>query len=288
MVSGERFRGYGIGAERPPGRDPIDTRLTAAVATFPQGRSAAPALVIVREGHAVSRRNLRGHTAGENLPTFRRPCLDRLISRVIPVRRVAGKPVREDPVNDGGVTPGAAVCEEPEAIALDRTAEAPAHIPIRAEGGRLRDPEAAQPIVDIVGGRPVARRAVERRTPELVSARFRHDIDAGPAGLGVTEAAGNQHLHFFRVGDVVRHIRHTATAERGRNHEAVGHQPPFAAGAAMGGEEHHAWRGRGGGCAGPRHAADVQRRDRGQRGAVAARRRQRVQRFVVQHDLPAH
>ena len=37
-----------------------------------------------------------------------------------------------------------------------------------------------------------------------------------------------------------------------------------------------------------RHAADVQRRDRGQRRAVAARRRQRAQRLGVQHDLAAH
>ncbi len=288
MIPGERLRRHGVGAERSARRDPAGVGLTATVAARFQGRPAAAALVVVRERYPVPRRHLRRQPAGDDLPRLGLTSLDRPIDRVVPVRRIARELVGEDPVHHRGVGPGAHVGEEPQPVALDRPAEAGARIPVGAQGRRLGDAKRPQFVVHVVRRGPVARGAVEGGAAEQVAARLRHDVDAGPAGLGLAEAAGDQHLHLIGVGDVVGDVGDAAAAERCRHHQAVGHQPALAAGAAMSGEEHHARRHRRGGGARSGDAADIQRRHRGQRRAVASRRRQRVQRLVVQHHFAPH
>src|SRR2546425_895562 len=81
--------------------------------------------------------------AGINVPRLRGACLDRLIGRVIPTRRVTRVAVSEDAIDNRGVAPVADVAKEPEPVAQHRPTDAAAPVPVLAERGRLRNSIAA-------------------------------------------------------------------------------------------------------------------------------------------------
>ena len=288
MITGERLGRHRVGAEGSPGRDPIAARLTAAIAAFFERRTAASALIVVRERHTVPWRDLRSQATRDDLPALGHARFNGLIERRIPMRGVAGEAIREDAIDNRRVGPATHVGEEPQAIPFNRTAHAVACIPVGPQGWRLRDPRRSQLVVDIVRRGPVTRRAVERRTAEVVAARLRHDVDARPSGLGFGKAARDQYLHFLSIRGVVCHVRDAAAAERRRYGEPIGHDAPFAAGATVCAEERHRRSGRRRGCVRTCDTTGVQCWNRCQRGAVAARRRERVEYLVVQHDFTSH
>ena len=125
-------------------RDPVVAAVAAPLARVDERRPGAVRLVVVVEPHLVPRRELTGQADRFDLLGRRRPRLHVRILHVVPLRRVAGVRVG---VETGNVLVGAVaaqVVEEPQPVALDRTAEREVRVPVLDQARRLRDADAAQ------------------------------------------------------------------------------------------------------------------------------------------------
>jgi hypothetical protein len=115
----------------------------------------------------------------------------------------------------------AQVVEEPQPIALDRTADREVGVPVLDESRRLRDPDTAQVIIEVAALRPLAGVADERGATVVVAAGLGNDVEGRPAAVALAHAAGDRHLHFLRVHEVVGEARDAAAAKRGTDVHAV-------------------------------------------------------------------
>src|SRR6266508_377976 len=96
-----------------------------------QRRALAAVLILLRERHAIFRRELRRGAPRPDFAALHESRLDGVVAEVIPVRGVAGKLVDADARDAGGRLVAAIAAEEPQLIALDRAAERAARV-IRA------------------------------------------------------------------------------------------------------------------------------------------------------------
>ena len=275
-VVGVRFGGESV-AEHGPGH-PVVAARPAAVGLVHAALVAVP-LVVVVKADLVPRRQLRGQAHGGNRLRRRGAAEDGGIGRVVPVRGVARELVRVEPRDLRVIAEIAHVEEEPQLVALDRSANGPADVPQLDQAGGLGHALGPKGVVDVVALRPAAGAGDEEGALELVAAGHRHDVQDGTAGFGVAQVAGDRDLHFLRVGDVVGVAGHAAAVERGADVEAVELDGALVAGPAVRREEARVHRRRRAG------ARALQRRHGGEDRAVAARHGQLVDRLVLEHRL---
>src|SRR3954468_22613972 len=138
---------------------------------------------------AVLLRRLTRQAEVVDLPPVHVARFERGIGREVPVRGIAGVLVDGHAVLYSGVAPVAYAAEEPQAILLDRPAQAPAPVPVLPERGRLGDAHVLQIGVDVVGGGPIAGGAVEGAAGEPVAAGLRDHVDARAAGFRLAQAS---------------------------------------------------------------------------------------------------
>ena len=239
--------------------------------------------MLVRERDAILVRELRGDAERPDVAAVGRARRHVVIPRVAKGAGAAGVRVGDHAFHVVVVPVLAQVAEEPQAVALDGPAVGAADVPELDDGGRPRDADRGQLRGDVVGPRPVARAAVERRAAEAVATRLRHEVDAGAARFGLTQAARDEHLQLGGVRDVVGEGRDAAAVERRGDRQAVNLHAALVGAAAVRREERHVRRRHGAQRAVVRH----QSRDRGQQGPIAARGRERLDDLGAQHRLAA-
>src|SRR6476620_10082199 len=189
VIAGPGFRSACIGAEDTTLADPALPRCAARIAVSLQRRPRTALLVLGIELDPVLLRHLTREPDVPDVPAVGIARLERRIGGKVPMRGIARVRVRLDAVLDRLIAPLSDAAEEPEAIFLDRPSDAAAPVPVLAERRRLTDAHRLQLVVDVVGGGPVARRAVERAAAEPVAAGLRHHVDAGASRFGFAEAA---------------------------------------------------------------------------------------------------
>ena len=125
----------GRGAER----DPVVAAVAAPIALVDERRPGAVRLVFPVEPHLVLRCELAGQADRFDLLGPRRPRLDVRILHVVPLRGVEGVRVGIETWNVLVRPVAAQVVEEPQPVALDRTADREVRVPVLDQSRRLRD-----------------------------------------------------------------------------------------------------------------------------------------------------
>src|SRR4030095_3943478 len=121
------------------------------------------------------------------------------------------------------------VVEEPQPVTLDRTADGEVGIPVLDQSGRLGDTDAFQIVVEVAPLRPLPCRATERGPAERIAAGPGNDVERRPAAIALPHPAGDGHLDFLSVDEVVGEARDAAAADRRSDIHAVDLNRAFVA-----------------------------------------------------------
>ena len=246
------------------------------------GAALADLLGFGEAADLVARRELRRDARADDLPAGRRPLGDALIHYVVPACGVAGIGVGKAAGDVRVVTEGPRGAVEPHLVLHDRPAHCEAGVPAADDGGRVRDAERFQLVVDVVALRPFTGDVAEVGAVERVAAGLGDEVERRAAAIGLAETARHGDLHFLGTAGVVAVAGDAAAVERRADVHAVDLHGAFVAAAAAGGKEDHV-----GGDAAVLDAVGLDARLRGQEVPVAAGRRQRGHDLVVEDALDA-
>ena len=261
-------------------RDPVLTAIAALLRASFERRAVADLLVIEIEANLVARRDLPGQTNGFDHLGRRGARRQGVVLLVDPGGLIAGVAVAEQARDLLLVAVAAEVVEEPETVLDDRTAEREVRIPVLDQRRDVRETEAFQFIGQVVALRPLAGRAEEGGARERVAASLGNEVELRSAAIDLAEAAGDRHLDLGRLTNRIAEARDAAAVERRPDVHAVDLNRAFIATSAARGEEVRGHTG-----------ADIEARRLNpghgrQQVAVAARRRDGLNRVVREHHLP--
>jgi hypothetical protein len=124
----------------------------------------------MRKPQAIALGQLTGEPDRVNGPRVTGPHLAALVGGVGPFRQIAGIEVGEEARDGTQRIEVARVDEEPQPVALDRTAARPADIARGDHASRLRESVTDQRLIEVVASGPSASIAVEDRPLKRVAA----------------------------------------------------------------------------------------------------------------------
>src|SRR5690349_1222248 len=193
LISRTRLRGDRLCTERRA--DPVVTAYAAAMGRRCERRSETAILRLIRERHAILRRQLSSQSHGHVEFRFGEPGLDAWGRCIRPSRRVAEieiwRHAGRDHLRDADRP---YVAEEPEPIAQNRAAKCTAAVPVLADSWRGWNPARPEIVSDVVRLQARLGAAEECRPTEGIATRTRNDVGDRPARLRLAKAAADHHL----------------------------------------------------------------------------------------------